>query len=205
MKYFFCLTISFIFCFNGQSQNLSNKIIPAEVYQEVAQALSFFPELDDVHITFKFKKHLKNRVMQAQPRIKTFFKSRDKRHYKIVMSHNLQMSDTTMTLNELPSDILVGWFAHELGHVMDYKDRTGLNLVGFAVKYLTSVPFLKRSEKKADLLAADRGLGKHLIKTKRFILFKSKFSRAYKAKIKDLYPSPEEITAMVGENDIDED
>lgn len=180
-------------------QNISNKNIPAEVKDAVVQALSYFPELDNYTIEFKYRNHLKNRVMQAQPKISTLFKSKEKRHYKITMSKNLEMNDTTMTVDQLPFDILVGWFAHELGHVMDYKDRSAGNLIRFGAKYLTSKPFIKKSEKRADALAAGNGCGKELINTKKFILFKSKFTKEYKAKMKDLYPSPEDITAMVEE------
>lgn len=173
------------------------KIYPKELEGPVLQALGFFPELDDYSIEFKFRKSLKNRVMQAQPKIKTFFKGREKRHYKVTMSKNLVMKDTTMQLDQLPHEILVGWFAHELGHIMDYKDRSAGNLLGFAIKYLTSKPFIKHSELRADALATDNGCAKHLISTKKFILFDSRFSKEYKAKIKELYPSPEEITAML--------
>ena len=182
-----------------RGQNISNKKIPVEVEAAVIQALTFFPELDDYSIEFKFRNHLNNRVMQAQPKISTLFRSKEKRHYKITMSRNLEMNDTTMTVDQLPYDILVGWFAHELGHVMDYKDRTSANLIRFAAKYLTSKPFIKKSEKRADTYAVGNGCAKEIINTKKFILFKSKFTKEYKAKMKDLYPSPEDITAMVEE------
>ncbi|MEQ8924295.1 MAG: hypothetical protein RLO81_00695 [Fulvivirga sp.] len=183
----------------AQGQVLSNKVIPVEVKEAVVEALSFFPELDDYAIEFKYRNKLKNRVMQAQPKIRTLFSGREKRHYKISMSKNLVMNDTTMTIDQLPHAILVGWFAHELGHVMDYKDRSAGNLLKFGVKYLTSKPFLKKSELRADALATDKGCGNHLIKTKKFILFKSKFPKEYKTKIKELYPSPEDITALAEE------
>jgi hypothetical protein len=179
----------------GYGQNLSNKVIPTEVLIEVQKALSFYPELDDYKIEFEFKRKMKNCVMQAQPKVKTFFSKKENRQYKILMSRNLIMNDTSMVLEQLPSEILVGWFAHELGHIMDYKERTSFNMIGFGFKYLTSRPFLKRSERKADALAVKHGMGGHLIKTKRYILFNSKFTKEYKAKIKDLYPSPEDILA----------
>lgn len=182
-----------------KGQNIDNKVIPVEVKEAVVQALSFFPELDDYAIEFKFRNRLNNRVMQAQPKIKTFFKGKEKRHYKVIISRNLVMHDTAMTVDQLPFEILVGWFAHELGHIMDYKDRSAGNLIRFAAKYLTSKPFIRKSEKRADALAVGNGCGKEIISTKKFILFKSRFTKEYKAKIKDLYPSPEDITAMAEE------
>lgn len=181
------------------AQNKTNKTIPPELQKPIEEALSYFPELNNYTIEFKFRKKLKNRVMQAQPKIKTLFRNKSKRHYKIAMSRNLAMKDTLMTLIQLPHDILVGWFAHELGHIMDYKDRSSFNLIGFGINYLTSTPFLKKSEKRADLLAANNGCAQELIKTKRFILFNSKFTKEYKNKIKELYPSPDEITALLQE------
>lgn len=184
---------------NANAQNLSNKSIPQELSEEITQALSFFPELDDYSIDFVYKRKLKNCVMQAQPKIRTFFAKKEKRHYKVLISKNLSMKDTTMIVNQLPKEILVGWFAHELGHIMDYKERTAFNMIGFGFKYLTSTSFLKRSERKADALAVKQGMGGHLIKTKKYVLFKSRFTKEYKAKIKDLYPSPEDIVALAEE------
>jgi hypothetical protein len=179
----------------AKAQNLDNKLIPTEVSLAVQKALSFFPELDNYSIEFVFKKQLKTCVMQAQPKIKTIFSKKENRHYKVIMSRNLLMKDTTMILEQLPFDILVGWFAHELGHIMDYKERTSMNLISFGFNYLTSTPFLKRSERKADSYAVKHGLAVQLIQTKNYILYKSDFTAAYKSKIEELYPSPEDITA----------
>ena len=200
IKAFFtsCVLIILIMA-NANCQNMANKTFPEDLTEEITKALSFFPELDDYSIDFVYKKQLKNCVMQAQPKMKTFFAKKEKRHYKVLISKNLSMNDTTMIVTQLPQEILVGWFAHELGHIMDYKERTALNMIGFGFKYLTSTPFLKRSERKADALAAKQGMGGHLIKTKRYILFNSKFTKEYKAKIKDLYPSPEDILALAEE------
>lgn len=195
----FILALSFSTLFSVRAQTWSNKEIPLELKSPIEEALSYFPELSSYHVAFKFRKRLKNRVMQAQPKIRTLFNGKAKRHYKITISRELVMKDTTMTITQLPQEVLVGWFAHELGHVMDYKDRSALNLIGFAINYLTSKPFLKKSELRADYLAANNGCAKELIRTKRFILFKSKFTKEYKSKIRDLYPSPEEITAMLEE------
>jgi hypothetical protein len=184
---------------NANGQNVENKTIPAELSDEITQALSYFPELDNYSIDFVYKKRLKNCVMQAQPKIKTLFAKKEKRHYKVLISKNLVMIDTSMVVNQLPNEILVGWFAHELGHIMDYKERTAFNMIGFGFKYLTSTSFLKRSERKADALAVKQGMAGHLIKTKKYVLFKSKFTKEYKAKIKDLYPSPEDIVALAEE------
>lgn len=184
---------------NAKGQNLENKQIPVELTDEITKALSYFPELDEYSIDFVYKKRLKNCVMQAQPKIKTFFAKKEKRHYKVLISKNLAMIDTSMVVNQLPNEILVGWFAHELGHIMDYKERTAFNMIGFGFKYLTSRSFLKRSERKADAFAVQQGMGGHLIKTKKYVLFKSKFTKEYKAKIKDLYPSPEDIVALAEE------
>ncbi len=137
--------------------------------------------------------------MQAQPKIKTLLKHKSKRHYKITMSRNLVMKDTVLSITSLSDKVLVGWFAHELGHVMDYKDRSSGNMVKFALKYLTSKPFLRSSELRADALAADNGCAHHLIETKNYILFESRFTTAYKSKIKELYPSPDDISAMQAE------
>jgi hypothetical protein len=41
----------------------------------------------------------------------------------------------------VPYNVIVGWLAHELGHVLDYKDRSSINLMWFGVMYYFSHDF----------------------------------------------------------------
>ena len=113
----------------NDSTLLQNKIIPHAILEEVKTALSFYPELADTPIEFKFKKKIKKSFMQAQPRFSGIFKKRKNRGYVILISEKLQIEDEAFEISQIPSDVMIGWIGHELGHIMDYRDRKGFNLL----------------------------------------------------------------------------
>lgn len=180
---------------------LEPHIIPDEIRKEALVALSHYPELADTPIEFKFKKHIKKSTMQAQPAFWSVFKKKGKRSYKILISEKIKIADTLYSTTDMPSEIMIGWLGHELGHIMDFKDRSGLNLIGFGIKYLTSKKYLKKAERRADFYAVSHGMEKYILETKSFILEKAGLPEKYINRIKRLYVSPEEIMSMVEERD----
>lgn len=170
---------------------------PESIAEEAKAALSFYPELHTISITFKFKKKIKKSTMQAQPTLRSFFKSRKNRSYVILMSERFKISDTVYRTVDMPKNIMIGWLGHELGHVMDYQHRSKVNLIGFGLKYLFSEKYLKEAERCADTFAVQHGMEKYILETKDFILNNAKLSQKYKARIKKFYLSPEEIMQLV--------
>ncbi|MTI22400.1 hypothetical protein E1176_15315 [Fulvivirga sp. RKSG066] len=188
-----------------ERRNLSfqNKTVPASLSEEIKEALSYFPELWKTKIDFVFRDNIKNAVMQAQPRVRTLFKKKVARTYKIKISKFLKLGDQIKPIEEVPHDILVGWLAHELGHVMDYVDRSSFQMIGFGFNYLTSRAFLKNAELEADRYAISHGCADLIIKTKKYILNHEHLPEDYKARIDDLYLSPEEVRLMEEELNTD--
>lgn len=183
---------------------LENKLIPEEVYDVVTEALSYFPELYDVPIEFRFKKSIKGSFMQAQPIFSTFFRSRKNRAYKIHMSHFLVVEGDPIPIAEIPDKVLVGWIGHELGHVMDYLHRSSLNLVEFGFGYLFSKRFFMGAERAADIFAMEQGLAHHIVEAKNYILNHTSLPESYKRKIRKYYMSPDEVLLSVeGKLDMD--
>jgi len=183
----------------GQSvyvKSLKNKNFPKILKKEIDEALSYFPELWQTRIDFVFKDKIKNAVMQAQPRVKTLFKKKELRTYKIKISRYLTLGDETKPIEEVPHEILVGWIAHELGHVMDYLDRSSFQMIGFGFNYITSKAFLRNAEYEADKFAVEHGCADLIIRTKSFILNHKKLSDDYKDRIDRLYMSPEEVRLL---------
>ncbi|WP_226695757.1 hypothetical protein [Neotamlana sargassicola] len=179
---------------------LKDKIIPVSIKQEVETALKYYPELKDTHIEFKFKKNIKKSTMQAQPKLSSFFKTKEHRDYVILISETFKISDKKFLTKNIPSDILIGWIGHELGHIKDYQNRSTLNLIGFGVKYLFSDNHIVEAERAADTYAVKHGMAKYIIKTKNFILNNADITTAYKNRIKKYYLSPEEIMEIVETN-----
>lgn len=187
------------------SINTENKIIPDNIREEALQALSFYPDLYDVPIEFKFKEKIKKSTMQAQPRFASFFKNKKEREYVILISKKIQIDEKDFTMDNIPSDIKVGWIGHELGHVMDYHDRTNVGLIILGIKYLLFPSSLKKVERTADTYAIAHGMGEYILKTKNFILENANISEKYKNRIRRLYISPEEVMELINENKVEEE
>lgn len=188
-----------------QNINLDNKIIPESIEKEVLEALSFFPELYDTPIEFKFKDKIKKSTMQAQPKFSSILSSKENREYIILISRSIQIDHKDFTMKDIPSDVKVGWFGHELGHIMDYRNRTNLGMIIFGMKYLFSPNAIREIERTADTYAIAHGMGDYILKTKDFILENADISESYKARIRRLYISPEEVMEIINENNVEEE
>jgi len=172
-------------------------IVPDSIQEEVRIALSHYPKLENTPITFKFKKQIKKSTMQAQPIFWSLFKSRKKREYVVLISEKIKISGKEYLTKDVPKKIMIGWLGHELGHIMDYQNRSSLNLIWFGAKYAFSGSYLKEAERAADTYAVSHGMGSYIVETKNFILDNAKIQEKYKARIRKFYLSPEEIMVMV--------
>lgn len=188
----------------SQNINLNNKIIPKSIEQEAIKALEYFPELYDTAIEFKFKNNIKKSTMQAQPRFTSFFKKKENRAYIILISRKIQIEGEVFTMADIPSDVIIGWIGHELGHLMDYRDRTNFGMLIFGIKYLFSSKHIKEVERAADTYAVAHGMGDYILKTKNFILDNANLSEKYKERIRRLYISPEEVMELINENKVED-
>ena len=180
---------------------LKYKTIPKQIKEEAIIALSHYPDLKNTAIEFVIKPSLKKSFMKAQPVFSTLLNPSKKRHYVIYISQNFIVEDKKVNLNDIPKKVLIGWLGHELGHVMDYKNRSGINLIGFGVRYLFSGSHIREAERVADSYAVSNGMGDYILATKNYILNHADFSDVYKDRIKRLYVSPDEILELIKETD----
>ncbi|NRR92713.1 hypothetical protein HSX10_14150 [Winogradskyella undariae] len=176
-------------------------IIPKDIKENVETALHYYPQLEHTKIEFRFKKSIKKSTMQAQPVLSSFFKSRKNRSYVILISEKFQIADKEFSTRHIPDDIFIGWIGHELGHVMDYQNRSKLNLVWFGLKYLLSQNHIIEAERAADSFAVAHGMEGYILKTKDFILNHADITQSYKDRIIKYYLSPEEIMELVEHRD----
>lgn len=180
-----------------QQPSFRNKIIPASIKKEALKALSFYPELKNTPIQFKFKKQIKKSTMQAQPDLSTILRGRKNRGYKILISEKIHIEQKEFSIEDMEKEVLIGWFGHELGHVIDYHDRSAIGMLIFGLKYLFSKTHLKEVERTADTIAVRHGMSNYILATKDFILNNAHVSSKYKARIAKLYMSPQEIMEIV--------
>ena len=177
--------------------HLGNKIIPENILEEAHIALSHYPELEDVEIEFRYKKRIKKSFMQAQPKLANLFKGKKDRSYYVLMSSRFLVENEEFSMADVPSEVLIGWLGHELGHIMDYRERSALELAKFGAQYIISDNFIRKAERTADTYAINHGMGNYVFATKDFILNHSHLSDKYKKRKVRLYLSPEEILALV--------
>ncbi|WP_139241996.1 hypothetical protein [Aquimarina spongiae] len=179
--------------------HLKNKIIPEALINEVGTALSYYPELAETRIEFKLKPSLKKSFMKAQPKFSSLIKSKGKREYVILISKVFKIDGMQLPLADIPKNVLIGWLGHELGHIMDYKNRNTINLIWFGIRYFFSQNHIREAERIADVYAITHQMQQYIVETKRFILNNGNFPMVYKDRIRKLYLSPDEILSLARE------
>lgn len=166
--------------------------IEERVKQCFLKVLSHYPSLHKYDIEVKRKK-VKSSTMQAQPAFsfKGLFGGTKK--YKIKLGKYVQDSDN-IAINDLPEEVITGWFAHELGHLVDYESYSSGQMIWYGLKYLFSGTFRKKVEYEADYIALKSGFYEEILAAKKFVL-ENDIGESYLTKIKQFYLSIEDIQA----------
>lgn len=151
------------------------------------ETVSQFPELNEMKIILR-QSRIKGSTMQAQPVIstKSVFNGIDT--FRIKLSTKVRDS-RSLKVTDLPDDVLMGWFAHELGHVIDYHSRSVINMISFGLQYVISRSFRLEAEHTADKIAIEKGFLDQILATKKYILDHHLIQDTYKSKIKKYYMS----------------
>lgn len=163
------------------------------------EAYDGFPELRGNNLRFE-KLPLKGYTMRAQPVLNWSVFGRSTRHYRVQMSNHVKIAEHVRPA-ELPRDVLVGWFAHELGHVVDYHRMSLLSLIWFIIGYVLFSTHRIGAERRADVFALDKDFGKELMATKVYILDKSSLPDKYKKRIRKYYMSPDELELLINDRE----
>ncbi len=170
--------------------------IPSDFVKDCfLEAAAAFPALRDRHLTLR-RIRLTEHTMRAQPVLNGRFFNTEQRQYRIDISSHIRIEEH-VRIPDLPRPVLMGWLAHELGHVVDYLHRSALNLTRFGILYAAHSPFRSAAEYRADQFAIDHGFSDELIACKRYILNHAHLPRRYKKRIRRYYMSPDEIEEVV--------
>jgi hypothetical protein len=132
-------------------------------------------------------------TMRAQPKLLSLLVGTPT--YKVELSNNTDLEDE-VRIEQVPDEVLRGWFAHELGHVIDYLGRGFFGMLWFGLRYISSKKFRIRTEHEADIIAVRHGFVTSILETKRYILEHSGLSEAYKARIKKYYLTIDDVHAL---------
>jgi len=172
-----------------------NKVIPKGFQLQTLIALSRYPELRDVKIKFRSKR-IKT-TMACRPGTFFLLRQRSKRSYNIFIN-NHSMEIEHVWLKNLSFNAQVGVIAHELAHIIDYMNRSNLQIAVVGFKY-GSKSWRSQFEKSIDSIAISRGFAWQLYEFSYFIQNSANIPQEYKDYKKETYYSPDYIFFKINE------
>lgn len=183
-------------------QHYSDTVYPEIHFQNNADqfkdpvntASTAFSELKDVKVEIR-RKEIKS-MMAARPKLSSFFKSRDKREYVIIISNRKSMNANALYTN-MTRCAQVGVLGHELCHILSYEEMTNLELIWFAIKYVFNK---KEVEAETDLMAIKRGFGTQIIEFNSYLHQSPITNKKYLRQKKKYYLSVNDIEQKMQEN-----
>lgn len=173
----------------------TNKTIPKEIELECLTALSHYPELKNSKIIFQFGSPLS--TMVSRPKLKSIFRSGYQREYRIIIRKQ-GSSNSGFEWNELSFNSLIGWIAHELGHIVHYTHKTSGGVLFTGIKY--AFPgYRRRMERFTDNLVIQHDLGYSLLEGTDYCINYSNAKPHYKKYLEKYYLSPKEIKEAIND------
>src|SRR4030095_13354492 len=167
--------------------------IPAEIELECLAALSFYPELKNTEIEFRFGKL--NFTMISKPKFKSILKDRVQRQYVIIIQEPGR-SKNNLEWKELSFNAMVGWIGHELGHVLHYSHKSSGGIMFTGIKYAFP-EYRRKMERFIDQLAIQHDLGYALYEGVDYTINLSHATHHYKKSQEKFYLHPEEIIERI--------
>jgi len=152
----------------------SNKKFIKDFELQSLIALSYYPELKDVPITFRYRDVMT--TMEVRPEYFSALKSHN-RKYIIFIDTNAH--NEGVLLKEISFNAQIGVIGHELAHIIDYEHRSVGSLLFLAFKY-TILNDHAKYERSIDELTIKRGLGWQTLEFADYMQYKSKASAKYK-------------------------
>jgi hypothetical protein len=137
-----------------------NKVYPVAFEEQILTALSFFPELKDHRIDFQLRKGYA--PLSSRPTYGGLFRSAKKRKYKVFISTGSGRMWDSIILKYAPFDAGVGVLGHELSHVLNFSQMSGLSLTWLGVSHV-SKNYMNRFEYLTDSLCIEQGMGEYLL------------------------------------------
>ncbi len=137
----------------------NKKEIPPQFEKPILTALSYFPELKNVHIVFRIKKAYSG--FTTKPNFAGVFKRKDHRTYIITISNETIDTLRPLLLQNLTFEQQVGVIGHELSHVVDFNSKNFPQTIGVGIGHI-SKKYLDKMEFNTDRICIQHGLGKYL-------------------------------------------
>ena len=174
----------------------ANKNIPDSLKLPFYVALSYYPELHQSKI--KIEARILFTTMEARPANSSVFRRAKNRTYNIYIN-NRKGKTKGINLAKLSFNSRVGFFGHELAHLLSYQFKNSFQLVGMGAKYIFSKKYKRYTERETDLETIRRGLGFALYESKKRILQDLSLgtSRAYRRNARKNYMTDAEVLQSI--------
>lgn len=166
-----------------------NKFIPDSLEIPFYISISQFPELKDTKIKVNHKSF--NLTLQAQPAPNFIWSKKQDREYVISVNNDKNKANGVL-FQDLTFDAQVGIMAHEMSHILDYLNKTNLDIIIFAILFL-GIKYRKEVEKETDKEVIRRKFGWQLYEWADFAMYRSLSPRRHKYYKLGYYLSPEDV------------
>jgi len=181
-----------------------NKTIPAEIELQVLIALSYYPTLAHVAITFAYRNIFT--TMACRPNLNFILRHPSKRCYTIWIDKQLSVFNINNKLHkhgilfpELSFNQQVGIIGHELAHIFDYENKNSIAVIMTGIRYISHKSYKIALEHQIDRLTIEHGLGWQIHDFCNFVLLKSDITKQYKDYKRLIYYSPEQLIEVMAE------
>ena len=142
------------------------KVLPQGYELQALLALSRYPELKDVKISFEFVPI--EAPLESNFDIPTLLRRGELRTYRILISNDTSTFFKNALFDKMPFDAQVAMLTHELGHTLYYHQLNIFQIGRWGVNYLASKKFRKTHESDTDRMVIYRGLGWQLHESAHF-------------------------------------
>lgn len=133
--------------------------MPDQYRKQILTALSYFPELENVHIVFRIAPQYT--PFTTRPNLVGIFKRKNHRTYVITISNKTIDTLTPLLMQNLSFDAQVGVIGHELSHVVDFNHMNFFQNLWNGLGHL-SEKHLDKMEFNTDRICVMHGLGAYL-------------------------------------------
>ncbi len=165
------------------------KNVPGKYITQFAIVCYNFPELKEKNIMLEFDKI--PTTMQARPTNNILI---GERKYKIIINNDENFEG--IHFDDIPFNAQIGIISHEFCHILDYTQKTYIEVIGTGVAYISDDE-KREYEREIDLLTIKKGMGYQLRDWAQYAMFESKATDEYKQFKKEFYLNPYEIDSII--------
>lgn len=144
----------------------NKKFIPQFALQSLI-ALSYYPELKNTHIRFKYKPA--HSPLTTKPTFPSVLYKRSKRRFTITISDSTTDKLKPILLKQMDFNTQIGVIGHEFAHAADFTKRNIFSMAGSGIGHIFSSRYIDRFEYRTDSICIAHGLGYQLLAWSTFV------------------------------------